>query len=354
MNTPGTQKASWNLSRLPLIVAPMLGISTPEMVAAACNQGALGALPLGLKTRREAEHLIRQTRSKTDLPFSVNLFCHPEPVWDFAPYQEAVDWLRGYYRKFNLPFPEIPASSPYGNYRDLIELILQAPIHAVSFTFGLPDPDIMQVLQRKGIKMLGTATHLQEALAIAASGMDYVILQGNESGGHRGGFLDSPEPHPDSRSLLEALRDQLPIPVISAGGIATPAEVEARLCRGAAAVQVGSAFLRAAESQAAAFQQACLAELEGQAPVTTTAWSGKLAKGMPSEFVREQEASGIKLPPYPLFNYLTGNLRRYATELGRREFLFQWSGDQGFQARSAPTASIIDYLVPPALETTWS
>lgn len=247
---------------IPLVQAPMAGVSTPEMAAAVSDAGALGSIAVGATDAAGAGVMIAKTRALTDRPFNVNFFVHAKPQAD--PVREAA-WLEALAPSFAEFGAQPPAqlSTIYTSFADdpaMLALLLEARPAVVSFHFGLPSAEAIAALKAAGIVLLACATSPAEALAVAATGVDAVVAQGIEAGGHRGIF--DPEGQDDrlgTLALTRLLVKQGRLPVVAAGGIMDGAGIAAALKLGAVAAQLGTAFVPCPESAADAAFRAALA-----------------------------------------------------------------------------------------------
>ncbi|QCX52611.1 nitronate monooxygenase family protein [Elizabethkingia sp. JS20170427COW] len=327
----------------PILLAPMLGVVTPEMVAAVSNHGALGGLPLGGQSPEKALQLIQKTKSLTSEIFAVNLFTHSKPsleqnltkVEKMKSYllQKVKDkqWSEQY--DFNYSFYP---------YQDLIDIIIAEEIKVVSFTFGRLDAESIQKLKDHSILIIGTATCLEEAMLLEKSGIDMVVAQGIEAGGHRGGFLEGDLPQVGLFSLLPQLVENLSIPVIASGGIYDHKTMQAAFQLGAQAVQIGSYFIAATESLATDTYRQLLKQSKDTSTMLTKSFSGRWARGIKNEWMMETQ--DMEIPDYPLQNLLTQPLRALAKAHGDIEYTNYWAGQNAHHAKTVSTQEIIEEL----------
>ncbi|MDB5339940.1 MAG: Nitronate monooxygenase, partial [Planctomycetaceae bacterium] len=275
---------------------PMAGISTPEMAAAVSNAGGLGSIGVGNVKAEGARQQIREVRELTDRPFNVNVFCHQPAVADM---QQERDWL-----KLLRPHFERFGAQPPGSLREIYTsfladdamqvVLLEERPAVVSFHFGLPSGECIAALKAAGIFLLATATSLAEARLIHEAGLDAVIAQGYEAGGHRGLFEpEVPDDCLGTLALTRLLVSRLPLPVIAAGGIMDGAGIAASLFLGASAAQLGTAFILSPESAADSGYRAALQSPAAEHTRVTTAISGRPARSLPNHFT----ALGIPSPP---------------------------------------------------------
>jgi nitronate monooxygenase len=332
----------------PIIQAPMAGVSTPAMAAAASNGGCLGSIGLGAAGPESAGDMIKATQALTDRSFNANVFCHRPAAANAA--KEAA-WLRRLLPEFQ-KFGARPPFTLREIYRsfledgDMLGLLASLRPAVVSFHFGLPAPAQQRQLQAAGIYLLASATSLREARLIADAGLDAVIAQGYEAGGHRGVF--EPGEHDDELGTLALTRlivRELDIPVIAAGGIMDGAGIAAVLKLGAAAAQLGTAFIDCPESLADAGYRAALKSAAAHHTEMTAVISGRPARCLSNRFTRW--GTGVlpaDIPGYPIA-YDAGKALHAAAQL-ESEFGYgaQWAGQGAPLARSLPTADLVREL----------
>ncbi|RZA32022.1 MAG: nitronate monooxygenase [Lysobacteraceae bacterium] len=257
--------------RYPIIQAPMAGISTPALAAAVSEAGGLGSIAIGTSTVEGARAAIAALRAKTGRPFNVNVFTHAPAQADPAREAAWLGWLRPHFERFGAQ-PPAALNEIYRSFLDddaMFEMLLEERPAVVSFHFGLPPQEKIDALKAAGIVLFTTATSLEEALRIEAAGIDVIVAQGIEAGGHRGMFdpsaLDAALP---TFELLEQLRSKVALPLVAAGGIMTGAHIRTALYHGASAVQMGSAFIACPESSAPSHHRALIAQGSGQTELT--------------------------------------------------------------------------------------
>lgn len=319
-----------------IIQAPMAGVTTPQFVVASCEAGALGSLGAGYMSESETASMIYQIREKTTKPFAVNLFVPEKKTCTNVEAARAYAKIRTYEKRLGLD--EQPLNHPKEAYDEQCALCIRERVPYVSFTFGLPSRETVIAMKTKGIRLIGTATSKKEAEAVEARGLDYVVLQSIEAGGHRGSFIE--EGQTDWRTLLEET-SHLFIPRIVAGSIATTDDVKEAYEKGAAGVQVGTALLCATESGASLVHQQALRQSKRGDTTLTKAFSGKWARGIRNTFIDEMKDATIA--PYPYQNEWTKRLRKEATRQGNASFVSLWSGTKGYLAEER---SVGDILAP--------
>jgi len=357
MESPSQNRGMWptTLSRRlgiahPIIVAPMAaGPSTPELVAAGSEAGALGSFGGGYLAPEELRAAIRAIRERTRRPFAVNLFV-PEP--GAAPPGEeelraAAAALEPIGRELGIaPRPRL---APPTDFLGQLAVVKEERVPVFSFTFGALPPQEVEALHALGLAVLGSATTVEEAKALEASGVDAVVAQGGEAGGHRGTFAGPPEGALiGTMALVPQVVDAVKIPVVAAGGIMDGRGVVAALALGAAAVQLGTAFLACPESGASALHKREVLTPRVSDPTRLTrAYSGKLVRGFATRFMVDVERAGAILP-YPHQNALTGELRQAATRQGRADLASMWAGQGVPLARARPAGELVRELVAEA------
>lgn len=331
----------------PIVQAPMLGVTTPEMVAAVSNEGGLGSLPVGLQSPEKTLELIHKTRLFTNRPFAVNLFAHELPTVDIAAMEVLQNKLYSITNKYGLNYTPVAIEKiRHYSYREQVDIIIEEKVPIVSFTFGVIDTESVRRFHDAGILLIGTATSVREAKYLESCGIDLITAQGIEAGGHRGTFLlDEPLPQIGLMSLIPQVTDQVKVPVLAAGGIMDGRSVHAAWILGAQGVQVGSAFLRSTESMGIdGYKQAVQASTDTDT-VLTKAFSGRWARGIRNTFHDEVEKLHIEYPPYPLLNDLTGPLRIASQKNHNPEFTTLWAGQSAGKAKQKSSADIFRDLV---------
>lgn len=325
----------------PIIQAPMGGgPTTPELVAAVANAGGLGSIAGGYLEPDELLHFIEEVRRRTDRPFAVNLFAGPHTV-EATDASAMLSHLARWHDALGLPPPEMPEQRP-DRFDEKIEVILTERVGTFSFTFGIPEEATLTELRRHSVVVMGTATTVDEARMLEDAGVDSVVAQGSEAGAHRGTFASDPRGAMiGSMALIPQVADAVRIPVIGSGGIMDGRGIMAALVLGATGVQMGTAFLRARESNLPEAYRSRLMAAREDETVVTRAFSGKPARGIRNAFISDIEGSGAPVPPYPLQNSLTRSLRRAAAAQGNAEGLSLWAGQGVRLSREDSAAELI-------------
>lgn len=320
----------------PIIQAPMAGVTTPEFVAACSEAGVLGSLGAGYLSAADTRTAIHKVKSLTERPFSVNLFVPDNTPFEQEQLRKAYLALQPIGERLGMPFWKAPLSEP--DLQHQIDVVIEEKPTACSFTFGIPDPASIERIREAGIVLIGTATTVDEAMAVEQAGLDMVVIQGVEAGGHRGSF------HPEGPlilldDLLAEAREIIRIPIIAAGGIATHSRMNELLKNGASAVQIGTAFLATDESGAtASYKQAVLNTTSGNT-VITKVFSGRPARGIHNRFI--EQMNGSPIAPYPYQNDLTKRIRKEAAVQNNAEFLSLWAGTAVHYTQAGTVQQII-------------
>lgn len=334
--------------RWPVFQAPMAGVSTPEMAAAISNAGGLGALGLGAAGVEGAREMLRATRALTDRPINANVFCHA-PARRDAEVEGA--WLAALQPLFETYGSAAPQElrEIYQSFvvdRPMCEMLLEARPGVVSLHFGLPDADWIAQLQAAGNLVFASATNPMEAKLCEAAGVDAIVAQGIEAGGHRGTF--DPNAEDDALStfaLVALLVSQCELPIVAAGGLMDGADVASALQHGACAAQLGTAFLDCQESAADGGYRAALHDPLMHPPTLTRAISGRPARCLRNTFVGFGESAVAQVPDYPLAYDAGKALNAAAKGAGRSGFGAHWAGSGVARAQSGRAAEIFERLV---------
>jgi nitronate monooxygenase len=330
----------------PIVQGPMAGgPTTPELVAAVSNAGGLGSLGAAYLPPKKLREQIREIRDLTQRPFNVNLLI-PSPFEAVPERIERANSLLARYREeLGIEVPEGYAPFEEDFYNQL-EVVLEERVPVFSFTFGSLESRLVERLKEKGTTVIGTATTVREGLRLQEEGIDVVVAQGAEAGGHRGTFLSD---HRDAligtMALVPQMVDVLSVPVIAAGGIMDGRGLVAALALGAEAVQMGTAFLVCEESGAhPEFKRAVLEASEDETAVTR-AFSGRAARGVKNRVLNEVGEHEEELPPFPIQNTLTKDIRAAAQKQNRPEFMSLWSGQAVRLAHPTGVAELVRSVV---------
>lgn len=334
--------ARLNLS-LPLVQAPMAGVSTPAMAAAVCEAGGLGSLALGASDAAGAAAMIADLRARTARHFAVNLFVHAAPHDDGDRAAAWIDALAPTFAEFDA-VPPTALRAIYPSFAEddaMLALLLATRPAVVSFHFGLPGVDRIAALRAAGCLLLASVTSPAEAAAARAAGIDVLVAQGIEAGGHRGVF--EPAARDDALGTLALVRllAKGPVPVIAAGGIMDSAGVDAALALGAVAAQLGTAFIACPESAADDAYRAALMGPGAAHTVMTRAISGRPARCLPNRFTALGERLAAAVPAYPVAYDAGKALNAAAKAVGETGYGAQWAGQGAPLARAMPAGDLV-------------
>ena len=341
--------------RYPIIQAPMANISSAALAAAVSEAGALGSIAVGAMTADGARAAIRAVREKTGRPFQVNVFTHVPAQADAAREAAWIDWLRPHFERFGAQ-PPAALNEIYGTFVTddaMFEVMLAERPAVLSFHFGLPPQQKIDALKAAGIILFASATSLDEARQIEAAGIDAIVAQGIEAGGHRGTFdPQAPDAALPTVELLQQLHGKTSLPLIAAGGIMDGAQIRTALYYGASAVQMGSAFIACPESSASSHHRAQIAGGAGLETELTAVISGRAARGIVNRQFRDVGASGHPpVPDYPIAYDAAKQLHAAALAKGNQGFSVNWGGTNFARARAMPAAELVAALVAEMKET---
>jgi nitronate monooxygenase len=328
MNPPQTQLAQRLKLRGPLFVAPMAGgPTTPELVVASSQAGALGFIGGAYYDKKGLLDFAKKVRAQTEQPFGINLFiprCLP-PV-SAEQIAQAQSATAAYRTELRLPTPAL--EPPYEEDFDAqFEAVLAIKPRVMSFIFGILGAEHLKAARQAHIMVMGTATNVDEAQQLEASGVDAIILQGIEAGGHRALFSPTQaDPEIPTQELLKRCAEKIRLPLIAAGGIMNANDIRLSLRHGAQAVQMGTAFLVCREAGTSAPYRQTLLASDGRRTKTTRVFSGRLARGIENRFMREMEQRATSILPFPAQNKFTRDLRQASQQQGSPDFLSLWSG----------------------------
>lgn len=333
---------------LPIIQAPMAGVSTPGLAAAVCNAGGLGSLGLGACNAAQSRSMIEQTQGLTNKPFNVNVFCHASGKRDIGRDKAWLKYLKPYFAELDITTPEA-LNEIYKSFledEDLFKTILSLSPAYISFHFGLPSGEQLEAIRQAGITTLATATNLQEAALIEAAGIDIIVAQGVEAGGHRGLFdTEAIDERLSTAVLVRLLVSQTKLPVVAAGGIMDGYAIRAALDLGAVAAQLGTAFILCPESAAHGYYRKDLKSEKAFKTRLTSALSGRLARGIVNRFILESEREGTPASAdYPFAYDAAKQLNAAAIKQGNSDFSAYWAGQGAPLARELPAEQLIQVL----------
>lgn len=339
--------------RIPIVLGPFGGLSSVGLASAVSNAGGLGSFGLyGYDPERIARTAVA-LRARTDRPFNLNLWLehddldHDGPDAQHPTEAEFAVWLEPlvpYFAELGVPVPTLPDRF-LPRFDDQFEALLEAKPAVASFVYGVPPVSVLERCRDAGIRTIGSATTVDEAVALDAAGIDAIVATGAEAGGHRVSFL---RPAEDSLiglfSLVPQVVDAVSVPVIAAGGIADGRGIAAALTLGADAVLLGTALLTTDESAATGVHRAAIHGENSAHTVLTRVYSGRLARGIPNRMFSELTAISDRLAPFPVQNWLTGRFKPVAAEQGNGDLMSLWAGQAAPLARTGPTAALLTTL----------
>jgi nitronate monooxygenase len=327
---------------LPVVQAPMAGVQAGALAIAVSNAGGLGSLPCAMLSVEGIREELSTIAAQTERPYNVNFFCHVEPPPDA---QREAAWraaLTPYYREFGIDATGIPAGAGRAPFSAAAADVLAAfRPRVVSFHFGLPSAALLARVRAWQAKVIASATTVDEARWLEAQGVDAIVAQGVEAGGHRGNFLtDDLTTQVGTLALVPQVARAVRVPVIAAGGIADARGVEAAMALGAAGVQVGTAYLLCPEAKTSAVHRAALKSEGARHTALTNVFTGRPARGIVNRIVREVGPISAKAPAFPLATSAIAPLRAKAEAKGSGDFSPLWSGQNATGCREVPAGEL--------------
>jgi nitronate monooxygenase len=327
---------------LPIIQAPMAGVQGSALAVAVSRAGGLGSLPCAMLAAEAMRRELSAFRAQTTRPINVNFYCHAMPAPD--PEREA-RWralLAPYFREYGIDPEAITAAPlrlPFSD--EAADVLEDFRPEVVSFHFGLPAPTLLARVRGCGAKVLSSATTVEEARFLEGQGVNAIIAQGTEAGGHRGSFLSHDvDAQLGTFALVPQIVDAVKVPVIAAGGIADARGVAAALELGASAVQLGTAYLLCPEATTSAVHRAALAGEGARLTAITNLFSGRPARGIVNRAMRELGAMNAAAPMFPFASTALSPLRARAESAGRGDFSPLWAGQNTSGCRPVPAGTL--------------
>ena len=339
----------------PVIQAPMAApmsapITTPELVAAVSNAGGLGSLGAAYMSPAAIREAVRRVRALTNRPFAVNLFVPVPFETDPRQIESSERLLKPYRRELGIEPAKPGLQTRYlEDFDEQLAVVIEERVPVFSSTFGSLPSIQVERLKENGARVVGTATTIAEGERLQAEGVDAVVAQGAEAGGHRGTFLgDFGTSMVGTMALVPQMVDALAVPVIASGGIADGRGIAAALCLGAQAAQMGTAFLACEESGAHPSYKAAVLKATEDGTAITRAFSGRPARGLRNRLLLELAEHEEQIAPYPVQNALTQGIRAAARKQDRPEFMSLWAGQAARLARPTKAAELVKSVVDEA------
>jgi nitronate monooxygenase len=338
----------------PIIQGPLGGLSSQRLTAAVSNYGGLGSFGAhGLKPEA-IRNVIREIKALTSKPFAMNLWVSMEDEGAFASTEKAFDRsLAPLAKHIESVGGGRPSYHPYEpiRFEDQVQVLLDEGISTFSFIYGIPSKPILDEFRRQRIALIGTATTVDEAIALEQAGVDVIAASGFEAGGHRGSFLQTSEDSlTGTMALVPQVVDAVKLPVVAAGGIGDARGIVAAFALGAEGVQMGTAFLACEESGANTLHREAI--LSGQAKTALTrGFTGRLARGIKNRLLDALNQKDVEILPYPLQRALVRHLSIPAEKAGRPDLLPLWAGQSANLSKCTDVHTLLDTLVKEVSET---
>lgn len=336
---------------LPIVQAPVAGAMDWELAAAAAEAGALGSLPCAMLNADQIRDQMAKIRARTRKPINLNFFCHTPPTLNNAREARWRERLAPYYRELGIdPAAPIPSSNRTAFDAKMCDVVEETKPDVVSFHFGLPEPRLLERVKAR-FKVMSSATTAAEARWLEERGVDAVIAQGNEAGGHRGIFLgDDIATQPGTFALVPQVVDAVKVPVIAAGGITDARGIAAAFALGAAGVQVGTAYLWCPEAKISAPHRAALASARDDGTALTNLMTGRPARGFINRVMRDVGSMSDLAPEFPLAAGALAPLRAKAEGQGSGDFSPMWAGQAAALGRAMGAGELTKALAAEALQ----
>ncbi|CAD0219211.1 NAD(P)H-dependent flavin oxidoreductase [Chryseobacterium sp. JV274] len=353
----------WNKNRItellgieyPILQGPFGGgLSTVELTTAVSNLGGLGGFGAYTLSPQEIYDIHKEILTKTDKPYNLNLWIKDHDIIDEQhtkdQYQKAIEIFKPYFDLLDTDIP-LPPLSFESRFQNQLSVIFDIKPKVFSFMFGLMDENIIEDLHQQGTAILGTATTLDEAVALEKTGVDVIVASGFESGGHRPSFLDQAELSTTGTfALIQLIKDRVKIPVVAAGGIVNGRGIAGAFQLGAEAVQIGTAFLVTEESGALPIHKEFLFSDAARSTALTRAYTGRLGRGITTKIFRDVLAATDKTLPFPLQTHFMGALRKAALEKQKHELVFFWAGQIAPLLKHKKASTLMQSLIEEASE----
>ena len=333
----------------PIVLGPMAGAIDYELAAEVAEAGGLGSIPCAMLDLDQIRGQVEKYRARTTRPLNLNFFCHTPPEISNAREAAWRERLAPYYRELEIdPAAPVPNSNRRPFDQAICDLVLELKPEVASFHFGLPEPSLFQQVWAAGIVTLSSATTVAEARWLEQRGVDAIIAQGNEAGGHRGIFLgDDIATQPGTFALVPQIVDAVTVPVIAAGAVTDARGIAAAFMLGAAAVQIGTAFLFCPESKISAPYRAALKSARDDGTALTNLMTGRPARGLMNRLMRDLGPIS-QAPAFPLAAGAIAPLRARAEASGSGDFTPLWSGQAAALGVEMPARALMARLTEQA------
>ena len=336
---------------IPIIQAPMAGSDSVALARSVSSTGALGSLACALLSPEDVREAVRAIRYEMTRPFNLNFFCHTMDAPDAGATEKWKNFLRPHYERLGLDIETVAASRlrlPFND--EMCDVVEEVRPDVVSFHFGLPAPDLIERVKQRGIKVLSSATSMQEAKWLESRGCDAIIAQGIEAGGHRAMFLETNvATQVGLFALLPQVVDAVSVPVIAAGGIADARGVVAAFALGASGVQLGTAYLFCPEAKVSPLYRRALEDASHHGTALTNLFSGRPARGILNRFLLESGPMSGAPPAFPYAATLIAQLRAASEKAGSLDYMQLWAGQAAGLVKSMPAGQFTRQLAADVL-----
>jgi nitronate monooxygenase len=335
--------------KYPIIQAPMALADSPALASAISNEGGLGSFGAALFEPSQIRQKIKEIRQRTEKAFNINLFAPTSSIsYSDADLQEAVKSLNYFRKKLGMPDKDNIDIKSGATFEDKLAVVIEEKVPVFSFTFGILPKETIQQIKSHGIKVIGTATTVQEAKLLEENGVDMVVAQGYEAGGHRGTELKL-TPIEDAligtMALVPQIVDAVKIPVIASGGIMDGRGIVAALALGAKAVQMGTAFLSCPEASIHPKHREMLFQSTDESTRLTKSFTGRYARSIKNHFLVEMESQKLPILDFPIQSALVKDIREEAKEQNNPEYMSLWAGQASALCRDVGASELFQTLI---------
>lgn len=333
-------------TKYPIVQAPMAGSSTPELAISVSNAGGVGSLGAAMLNMDDLKSQCQTIKNKTNRSFNVNFFVHALPKQNLQKENNFRKLLQPAYEAVGLDAVPKVTDPPPSFGEQHLKVMLEKQPGIISFHFGLPEQKFVAALKNIGTKILSTATCVDEARDLEIRGVDAIIAQGFDAGGHRGTYKNNYNTgQVGTMSLIPQIVDAVSVPVIAAGGIGDGRGIAAALSLGAEGVQMGTAFLLCPESACSELYRDALKTVKDSDTCITHAFSGRPARGIRNEYIESMAGNEKNLPDFPIPTTLTGKLRNASIKIGTSAYMSLWSGQAGSLSLELPAGELVEKLI---------